>query len=103
MLIDKVKGMDGAVPQWPAEAIKTLGKPALLVVGDSDVIRLEHTVEMFQLLGGGVAGDVVGVPSSWLAVLPGTTHITLLSHTVWLASMVEEFLQAPLPDNQEPA
>src|SRR2546421_1629786 len=30
------------------------------------------------LLGGGVAGDVVGLPRAQLAVLPGTTHVTLI-------------------------
>jgi hypothetical protein len=51
-------------------------------------------VEMFRLLGGGVVGDLVGLPRSRLAVLPGTTHITLVQRHDWLASMVGEFLDA---------
>jgi hypothetical protein len=42
-----------------------------------------------------VAGDVAGLPSARLAILPGTTHITLVHRGEWLASMVEEFLDAP--------
>ncbi len=94
VLIEKVKQMDSELPDWPAETIKNLGKPVLLVIGDSDIVRPEHAVEMFRLLGGGVVGDISGLPSSRLAVLPGTTHVTLVHRADWLASMVEEFLEA---------
>ena len=47
--------------------------PVLIIVGDSDVVRLEHVVELFGMLGGGVMGDLAGLPKSQLAVLPGTT------------------------------
>ena len=67
------------------------------IIGDSDLIRPEHTVELFRLLGGGVAGDLVGLPRSQLAVLPGTTHITLVDRAEWLVSMITEFLDAPEP------
>src|SRR4029453_19379780 len=52
--------------------------PVLLIIGDSDIVRPEHAVETFRLLGGGVIGDLVGLPRSRLAILPGTTHITLV-------------------------
>ena len=44
------------------------------MLGDSDGVRLEHAVELFKLRGGGVMGDLAGLPESQLAVLPGTTH-----------------------------
>ncbi len=94
VLIEKVKQMDSDLPEWPAETIKNLGKPVLLVIGDSDIVRPEHAVEFLRLLGGGVVGDISGLPSSRLAVLPGTTHITLVHRADWLASMVEEFLES---------
>lgn len=93
-LIEKIKEMDSSVPEWSAETVKALGKPTMLVIGDSDIVRPEHAAETFRLLGGGVAGDIAGLPSSRLAVLPGTTHITLVHRGEWLASMVEEFLDA---------
>jgi pimeloyl-ACP methyl ester carboxylesterase len=34
----------------PADAIRGITAPALVVNGDADVIRLEHAVEMFRLL-----------------------------------------------------
>jgi pimeloyl-ACP methyl ester carboxylesterase len=92
VLIEKIKAMDQEASDWSTEAVAAIGKPALLVVGDSDIVRPEHAVEMFRLFGGGVAGDVAGLPQSRLAVLPGTTHITLVQKGEWLAPMVEEFL-----------
>ena len=51
--------------------------------------RPEHAVEMFRLLGGGVFGDTLaGLPNSQLAVLPGTSHVTLATRAEWLVSMV---------------
>ncbi len=97
-LIEKVKRLDREFEGWPAEVIQSIKAPTLLIIGDSDVIRPEHAVEMFRLLGGGVAGDVVGLPHSQLAVLPGTTHITLVDRADWLISMIEAFLDAPMPE-----
>ncbi len=77
---------------WPVEAIRAIKAPTLLIIGDSDVVRPEHAVELFRLLGGGVAGDLVGLPRSQLAVLPGTTHVTLVDRAEWLVSMMTRFL-----------
>jgi pimeloyl-ACP methyl ester carboxylesterase len=82
---------------WPAEAVQSVKAPALLVIGDSDIVRPEHTAEMFRLLGGGVAGDSAGLPAAQLAVLPGTTHVTLVERADWLVSMITAFLDAPIP------
>jgi hypothetical protein len=55
---------------------------------------------MFRLLGGGVMGDLTGLPNSQLAVLPGTTHATLVERGDWLGSMITAFLDAPMPDTE---
>jgi len=52
---------------------------------------------MFRLLGGGVIGDLAGLPASQLAVLPGTSHVGLLGRVDWLQSMILEFLGTPAP------
>ena len=90
--------MNRQIPNWPPEAIQSIKAPTLIIIGDSDVIRPEHAVEMFRLLGGGVAGDVAGLPHSQLAVLPGTTHVTLVDRADWLLSMITPFLDAPMPE-----
>ncbi len=97
VLIEKVKHLDGEFQGWPAETIRAIAAPTLIVIGDSDIVRPEHAVELFRLLGGGVAGDFVAPPSSRLAVLPATTHTTLIDRSDWLLSMIEEFLDAPMP------
>ena len=98
-LVAKVTHLNMHIPDWPAEAIQSIQAPTLLVIGDSDIVRPEHAVEMFRLLGGGVFGDVAGMPRSRLAVLPGTTHITVVHRAAWLVSMIEEFLDAPASDS----
>ncbi|HTE68423.1 MAG TPA: alpha/beta hydrolase, partial [Actinomycetes bacterium] len=72
-LISKIKQMDADLPEWSPEDIQAIKAPTLLIIGDSDIVRPEHAVEMFRLLGGGVVGDIAGLPRSRLAVLPGTT------------------------------
>ena len=98
-LIAKVKELDGRVQDWLPEAIRSIESPTLVVIGDSDIVRPEHAVEMFRLLGG-VAGDVAGRPNSQLAVLPGTTHVELVERSDWLLSMIGEFLAASMPEGE---
>jgi pimeloyl-ACP methyl ester carboxylesterase len=69
----------------------------LIVIGDSDIVRPEHAVEMFRLLGGGVFGDLAGLPQSQLAILPGTTHVSLPSRADLLLAIIPPFLDAPMP------
>ena len=104
-LVAKMKRLDMEPFAWPAEDIGGIAAPTLLIVGDSDAIRLEHAVELFGLLGGGVMGDLVGLPKSQLAVLPGTTHFVpagsgVLERANWLQSMIVPFLDAPVPEGQ---
>ena len=52
---------------------------------------------MFKLRGGGVMGDLAGMPEPQLAVLPGTSHFIppgsgLLDRTDWLLAMIPPFL-----------
>ena len=104
-LVAKLKRLDMEPFAWPAEDIGGIAAPTLLIVGDSDAIRLEHAVELFRLLGGGVMGDLAGLPKSQLAVLPGTTHFVppgsgVLERADWLVSMIVPFLDAPVPEGQ---
>jgi pimeloyl-ACP methyl ester carboxylesterase len=104
-LVAKMKRLDMQPFAWPPEDIRGIVAPTLLIVGDSDAIRLEHAVEMFRLLGGGVMGDLAGLPKSQLAVLPGTTHFVppgsaVLDRADWLMSMIPPFLDAPMPEEQ---
>lgn len=97
-LFAKKTEMDRGIQDLPAETIRGIKAPTLLVIGDSDIVRPEHAVEMFRLLGGGVMGDTpAGLPNSQLAVLPGTSHVTLVQRADLLLPMLESFLDAPMP------
>ncbi|WP_030926066.1 alpha/beta fold hydrolase [Streptosporangium amethystogenes] len=93
-LVARVKRLDGDLPQWSADRIRAVAAPVMIVLGDSDIVRPEHAVEMFKLLGGGVPGDLTGLPQCRLAILPGTTHTSIPQRAEWLAPMIDEFLDA---------
>ena len=104
-LVAKMKQLDMEPFAWPPEDIRGIAAPTLLIVGDSDAIRLEHAVELFRLLGGGVIGDLAGLPKSQLAVLPSTTHFVppgsgVLDRADWLMAMIPPFLDTPMPEEQ---
>jgi pimeloyl-ACP methyl ester carboxylesterase len=101
-LVAKLKALDETEFAWPADDVRAIAAPTLIVVGDSDAVRLEHAVELFGLLGGGVMGDLEGLPRSQLAVLPGTTHFIPEGHGVLdradeLLAFIQRFLDAPMP------
>jgi pimeloyl-ACP methyl ester carboxylesterase len=73
----------------PANAIRSITAPTLVMLGDADVMRPEHAVEMFRLL-----------PHARLAILPGTDHMGLMGRASWLVPMVNEFLDAPMPNHR---
>ena len=94
-LVEKMKQLDLQPFTWPPEEIRAISAPTMVVIGDSDGTTPEHAVELFRLRGGGVFGDLAGLPDARLAVLPGTTHVGLIGRAGWLVSMINEFLDAP--------
>jgi pimeloyl-ACP methyl ester carboxylesterase len=105
-LVEKLKRLDMTPFAWPAEDIRGIEAPTMIVVGDADVVRLEHAVELFRLLGGGAMGDLTGLPESRLVVLPGTAHFIppgsgVMDRAEWLLAMVPPFLDAPTPAEAE--
>lgn len=92
-LVLKLNELDRAGLAWPRERLAGFQAPTLLIVGDADIVRPEHVVEMFRLLGGGVPGDLARLPDAQLAVLPGTSHEGVLDRVEWLSSMIVAFLR----------
>ena len=60
-----------------SEDVKRLKGPVMLVYGDADMVRPEHIVSFYQLLGGGLkdAGwQREHMSKNRLAILPNLTH-----------------------------
>ena len=92
-LFAKKTEMDRQIKDLPADAISAIKAPTLLIIGDSDLVRPEHAVEMFRLLGGGVFGDTpAGLPNSQLAIIPGASHVSVATKANILVPIVTEFL-----------
>ena len=97
-LFAKKTDMDRHTRDLSADDIRGIKSPTLIIIGDSDLIRPEHAVEMFRLLGGGIFGDTpAGLPNSQLAVLPGTSHVSVVDRTELLIPILNSFLDAPMP------
>ena len=97
-LFAKKSEMDAGFTDLRDEDIRAIQAPTLVVIGDSDLVRPEHAVEMFRLRGGGVFGDMPpGLPASQLAVVPGTSHASMPSRPELLVPIVTTFLDAPMP------
>jgi pimeloyl-ACP methyl ester carboxylesterase len=83
-----------------AEKLKATKAPMLFIFGDADGVRLDHIAEMYRLKGGGnIHGDMQPRSPSRLAILPDTTHVTLINRMTTIVPMVNDFLDAK-PANQ---
>ncbi|WP_405730739.1 alpha/beta hydrolase [Streptomyces sp. NBC_00028] len=79
--LGKVSAAAHAPLPWAADDLRGLTSPVLLLIGDSDFVRVEHAAEMQSL-----------IPDARLAVLPGTTHMTVLRRTPVVLPLLTEFL-----------
>lgn len=77
-----------------ADQLKATKAPMFFIHGDADGVRLEHIAEMFRLKGGGAVGDMGPRSASRLAILPDTTHVTLMMRGNVIVPMVVDFLDA---------
>src|SRR3984893_9950761 len=77
-----------------ADSLKATTAPMFFIHGDADGIRLEHVAEMFRLKGGEMHGDMKPRSTSRLAILPNTTHVTLMQRMSVIVPMVNDFLDA---------
>jgi pimeloyl-ACP methyl ester carboxylesterase len=93
--VKKVISIDLKPYDWSRE-VKKIKAPLFMAIGDADGVRYEHALELFRAKGGGKMGDVHGLPTSRLAILPGTTHIGMMQKTDWLIPMINDFLDSDL-------
>jgi pimeloyl-ACP methyl ester carboxylesterase len=86
VLVAKIKKMGLEFKGFAREDMKSIKAPVLIAQGDHDLVRLEHTVEMFRL-----------IPKAKLAVFPGGDHFMIWINPDKLLTPIAEFLNAPAP------
>jgi pimeloyl-ACP methyl ester carboxylesterase len=77
-----------------ADKLKATTAPMFFIHGDADGVPLAHVAEMFRLKGGEIHGDMKPRSASRLAILPDTTHVTLMQRAPIIVPMVNDFLDA---------
>ena len=79
---------------WKRENIHSINAPALIIIGDEDVVRPEHAVEMYRLLPHARLSILPGIHGAYIGeVTTGMEHSNIPDLTV---SIIEEFLNEPM-------
>jgi pimeloyl-ACP methyl ester carboxylesterase len=80
----KVTGMMLVEPNIDAKALEAITTPTLVLAADHDVIRDEHTIDIYH-----------HVPNSQLAIFPNATHMIPYDDPATFNATVERFLRTP--------
>jgi pimeloyl-ACP methyl ester carboxylesterase len=90
--IKRVLTIDLKPHDFGADKFKATKAPMFFIHGDADGTRLDHISEMFRLKGGEIHGDLRPRSESRLAILPNTTHVTLMNKMDLIIPMINDFL-----------
>lgn len=71
-------------PHIDVRALQVIKAPTLIMAGDHDLIRDEHTLQIFH-----------HIPNSQLAIFPGSTHAVSYDHPELFNATVERFFSQP--------
>jgi len=80
----KVRSLTLDEPHIPLEALGAITAPTLVMAGDHDLVRDEHTVAIFQHL-----------PNSQLAIFPNATHMIPYDDPALFNATVDRFFRTP--------
>ena len=93
--VDHVKATAMRPYDFGADKLKATKAPMFFIFGDADGVRIDHIAEMYRLKGGGnIHGDMQPRVESRLAILPDTTHVTLMNRMAIIIPMINDFLDA---------
>ena len=92
--VKRVLSVDLKPHDFGADKLKATKAPMFFIHGDADGVRLDYIAEAFRLKGGEVHGDMRPRSASRLAILPDTTHVTLMNRWQTIVPMVNDFLDA---------
>ena len=80
----KVTGMMLEEPHIDVKALEAIAAPTLVLAADHDIIRDEHTVEIYH-----------HIPNGQLAIFPNATHMVPFDDPALFNATVERFFRAP--------
>jgi pimeloyl-ACP methyl ester carboxylesterase len=87
VVVGKLAAMFRTEPTIPTEDLARITAPTLVLVGDDDLMTLEHTIALYR-----------AIPGSQLAVVPGTSHALLMEKPREVNRMILDFLaHDPVP------
>jgi pimeloyl-ACP methyl ester carboxylesterase len=70
----------------PAADLARIEAPVLVMVGDDDIIRFEHTITLYE-----------AIPDAQLAVIPGASHLAPIEKAGLVNQLVLDFVGAEGP------
>ena len=76
--------LDWYQPNIPLNALHSIRCPSLIIGGDHDLIRIEHTAAIYE-----------NIPNAYLWILPNSSHGTLIDHSDEFNRKVDDFFSAP--------
>ena len=86
VVAEKFMAMVTTEPTLTTDDLARLAHPTLVLVGDDDLVRLDHTVALYEAL-----------PAGRLCVVPGASHAVLIERPQLVAALITDFLQGPEP------
>ena len=86
VVAEKFMAMVTTEPTLATVDVARLEHPTLVLVGDDDLVRLDHTVALYHAL-----------PAGRLCVVPGASHAVVIEHPKLVSAIIRDFLQGPEP------
>ena len=89
-LMNQLMGLLGEQPGISKSDLAKITAPVLIISGDKDIIREEHSVEIYQ-----------NIPNAQLCILPGETHFTPATDPELFNLIAGKFIKEPFtrPDS----
>ena len=85
-VLEKSMAMFSTEPTLSPADLARITAPTLVLVGDDEAIRIDHTCSMYEAL-----------PAGQLAIVPGATHAVPLEKPAEVAHLILDFLTGPEP------
>lgn len=87
IIFDKLNELDLKHPNFTLDQLHSIQAPTLVMAGDHDIIRLQHTIKLFKNL-----------PHSQLCIVPGAQHNLLQTRHNLANRIIIDFLDRPFVD-----